>query len=203
MRKTEIVSGTLYHFNYNYSYKDNSFVKPYNHWIANGKPIAKFEYLDGHRLLPRLSITFIPYSQLLVIEKLLESYDIDRYSCKTKLDDGTKTFTLTHFSTLDPDIIKQLTKWTRLFANFTFEPVWTVKKHREIQHMDLHDRDETLPMTYTKMTACYFHIKDAAKAATLIQAVFRGWKARMQFRFNPQTSLGKWIILKQFYDLIE
>lgn len=33
-------------------------------------------------------------------------------------------------------------------------------------------------------------------AATKIQAAFRGWKVRMQYRYNPHNCLGKYVILK-------
>lgn len=34
-------------------------------------------------------------------------------------------------------------------------------------------------------------------AATRIQTVFRGWQTRMTYRFNPHTTLGRHIVLKQ------
>lgn len=34
------------------------------------------------------------------------------------------------------------------------------------------------------------------RAATKIQSVFRGWKARMKYRYSPYTALGKHIILR-------
>ena len=35
-------------------------------------------------------------------------------------------------------------------------------------------------------------------AATIIQAYFRGWKVRKQYRYNPHNSLGKYVIGKMF-----
>lgn len=34
-------------------------------------------------------------------------------------------------------------------------------------------------------------------AATKIQAAFRGWRVRMQYRYNPHNCLGRYIILKE------
>lgn len=36
------------------------------------------------------------------------------------------------------------------------------------------------------------------KAASVIQAAYKGWKARCQYAFNPYTSLGKYYVLKDF-----
>lgn len=35
-------------------------------------------------------------------------------------------------------------------------------------------------------------------ASTKISAVFKGWKVRMQYRFNPHTSLGKYEVMKVY-----
>ena len=34
-------------------------------------------------------------------------------------------------------------------------------------------------------------------AAVKIQAAFRGWRVRMQYRYNPHNSLGRYVILKE------
>jgi hypothetical protein len=39
-------------------------------------------------------------------------------------------------------------------------------------------------------------------AATKIQAVFRGWKARKEFRFDPKTRLGKFCIEQMFQECL-
>lgn len=40
-------------------------------------------------------------------------------------------------------------------------------------------------------------------ASRLIQSTFRGWKARNTYRFNPNTTLGRHLIMKMFYDLLK
>jgi hypothetical protein len=37
------------------------------------------------------------------------------------------------------------------------------------------------------------------KAATLIQAAFRGWKTRRQYRLDPYNRFGKWLVMRKFY----
>jgi len=34
------------------------------------------------------------------------------------------------------------------------------------------------------------------QAATIIQAVYRGWRARMLYRYNPHCSLGRFLVLR-------
>lgn len=41
------------------------------------------------------------------------------------------------------------------------------------------------------------------RASSLISACFKGWKARMKYRFSPYTKLGQYIILKGFSQLLE
>jgi hypothetical protein len=41
------------------------------------------------------------------------------------------------------------------------------------------------------------------RAATKIQAMFRGWKARKEFRFDPETTLGRFYIARMFEELLE
>jgi hypothetical protein len=33
--------------------------------------------------------------------------------------------------------------------------------------------------------------------------MFRGWKARKEFRFDPKTTLGRFYIAKMFKELVE
>lgn len=46
------------------------------------------------------------------------------------------------------------------------------------------------------MTIAYFDKSFVEEAATTIQAAFRGWSARMKYRFNPYTRLGRFVVLK-------
>ena len=48
-----------------------------------------------------------------------------------------------------------------------------------------------------KTTASFNTIQTCENAATKIQAVFRGWKARMKYRYNPYTRLGRYIVLRE------
>lgn len=40
------------------------------------------------------------------------------------------------------------------------------------------------------------------RAASVIAACFKGWRARMRYRFNPYTRLGKHLIMEAFDDLM-
>lgn len=40
------------------------------------------------------------------------------------------------------------------------------------------------------------------EAATKIQAAYRGWRARMKYRYDPHTPLGRYVIGKLFENLI-
>lgn len=42
----------------------------------------------------------------------------------------------------------------------------------------------------------------ADNAATVIQKMFRGWQARIKYRYNPNTTLGKYCTLEMFNQLM-
>ncbi len=47
-----------------------------------------------------------------------------------------------------------------------------------------------------KTTAYFDTTEDEKSAATRIQSVFRGWQARMKYRYNPYTTLGRYVVLR-------
>ena len=47
-----------------------------------------------------------------------------------------------------------------------------------------------------RVTASFNITSTLEKAATKIQAVFRGWAARMKYRYNPYTRLGRYVVLR-------
>lgn len=64
----------------------------------------------------------------------------------------------------------------------------------------MHEWDEVLNYNrgpWGKCTAFFDLTRVQASAATKIQAAFRGWKARMKYRYNPYTSLGRYVILHE------
>lgn len=52
---------------------------------------------------------------------------------------------------------------------------------------------------WDKAVALYDRVPD--EAATKIQAAFRGWQARMAYRYNPYTSLGRHLVLRDAREL--
>ena len=42
------------------------------------------------------------------------------------------------------------------------------------------------------------HMQIQDTSATIIQKYFRGWKTRIKYRYNPNTSLGKYLLCKEF-----
>lgn len=53
---------------------------------------------------------------------------------------------------------------------------------------------------WDKAVALYNRVPD--EAATKIQAAFRGWQARMAYRYNPYTCLGRHLVLRDAKELI-
>ena len=51
------------------------------------------------------------------------------------------------------------------------------------------------PGSWTLLGAFCDMTKD--NAAVMIQAAFRGWRVRMQYRYNPYNCLGRYVILKE------
>lgn len=51
------------------------------------------------------------------------------------------------------------------------------------------------PGSWTLLDAFCDMTKD--NAAVMIQAAFRGWRVRMQYRYNPYNCLGRYVILKE------
>lgn len=45
-------------------------------------------------------------------------------------------------------------------------------------------------------TIAYFNLEPDV-AATIIQAAFRGWRVRMQYRYSPYNNLGRYVILRE------
>lgn len=95
----------------------------------------------------------------------------------------------------------------RLVAREFFGPDWTVLHIKRgklsessilIEEMqDWHDVLWYPKGPWGKTTASFNTIQTCEKAATKIQAVFRGWKARMQYRYNPYTRLGRYVVLRE------
>lgn len=66
--------------------------------------------------------------------------------------------------------------------------------YNAIQMFDVHE-DRNRIIGYVDPTSA------ENEAVTKISAAFRGWKARMKYRFNPYTSLG-YLALKEFKDMV-
>lgn len=49
---------------------------------------------------------------------------------------------------------------------------------------------------WNKTTAHFDTTDTEIKAATRIQAAFKGWQARMKYRYNPYTNLGRYVALR-------
>ena len=69
------------------------------------------------------------------------------------------------------------------------------------------DSDHSLATTFTKrdlslatmQTVCLF---PDVHACTLIQSYFRGWLIRRKYRFDPSTTLGKYLALRLFREMV-
>jgi hypothetical protein len=81
------------------------------------------------------------------------------------------------------------------YKHFDVDMVKRVEYFQELISIDL-----TGPGPWGKTIGVYDTSLEI-HAATKIQATFKGWKARKQFRFDPKTSLGKFCIEHMFREL--
>lgn len=180
-------------------------VSPYEDWIARGKPSFLFVYrIRKIEFVDRLEVMFLPYDRLIIISE--DDGDM-WYSCRTVMDEDSKSITITHFSDLEKMV--QIRKWVRNFANYLFcntDSRWAVRKAKKPEITNI-KQDLAVYKSFEnksgcrKIGACCYSYMKGNKEATIIQAVFKGWRVRMKYRFSPHTTLGKWLLLKQFRDL--
>jgi IQ calmodulin-binding motif len=49
---------------------------------------------------------------------------------------------------------------------------------------------------------CFYDLDRYNRAATRLQATWKGWLARRDYRYNPYTTLGRHLVLRDFEDLL-
>jgi hypothetical protein len=83
---------------------------------------------------------------------------------------------------------------------------WFLACHLLVEHAHLQREFIPLEFVYTPWSVihsvnaveCTIRRATRNKAATRIQAVFRGWRTRVTYRFSPDNPLGRFVIHKMF-----
>lgn len=195
-------------------YKESS-VSPYDDWIRRGKPnLFYINYIQSGETSCRFDIVFVPRFKMLsiracpngfgVIAKLrvdtaAQRLKIKASTCNWKDQCGGNDLT---FKVINSDLLQSIA--TNIFGKeYTFAPYSGSKKRLQNGHWQAFEFQalrKLLPLkcdrgAWTLLTS-YCDVTQEV-AATKIQACFRGWRVRMQYRYNPYNCLGRYVILKE------
>lgn len=69
-----------------------------------------------------------------------------------------------------------------------------MKHRRRLEHWS----EELFDDMRRDKTVAIYDFERAEWAVKIIEAVWHGWKARMEYRFNPKTRLGRYLALKMY-----
>lgn len=82
---------------------------------------------------------------------------------------------------------------------------WQLDIHKHAKHVTKRDSNEVYERTSfmqymspgrSGKVIVYYDLTEEHEAASVIQACFRGWQARRDYRFNPHTRLGRYLVLR-------
>ncbi len=194
---------------------------PYDDWVSRCKPqCAAFVYSDySHDDVLRL--TYLPYESL--VHVALSSLDdpIDAI-LRLKVDYVEKTIRVVEALCDNRSggglqiFVKAIDIFTEkvIFGNIVkemFGDDWCiiVDKGNGLFDATMFDRvryfRRLLSVHNTgpwNKTIGIYDVGLEVNAATRIQSAFRGWRARIEFRFDPNTTLGKYCVEKMFQEVL-
>jgi hypothetical protein len=173
---------------------------PYSYWSSHFRPrICVFRYVSS------CVCVYYPFFDYIAIRSV--GIDKPQGYCKAyiSVDETQKSI---HFRKYicsdDPNFFAEVTKAIYMFFGYEYtlvklekmtedfiEPYFTIMRHLGISFR---------VSPNGKMIGYLDHaIED--KAAIIIQAFFKGWSARIKYRFNPHNRFGKFIIYRMFQEV--
>lgn len=206
-----------------YSKKYSCEVSPYEDWVARGKMDAVFQ-----RWSEGCDWTFMPGDGLFCLNVNIEDVEAQLVGV-IEVDDVAATVRITRLSLNAMDyavshkpIFGSMEEWIEIestwpeknlilseFVSRMFGSHWQLNRESCVEDVD----DEL----YQKIIDICFEMKPEngpygiviglfderrKNAAVIIQALYRGWKARMEHRFDPKTCLGRWLIMKEYRTVV-
>ena len=210
-------------------YQSEKTKTPYDDWISRGMGPVIFKYCE-HCNDDILEIYFNPYERLLYIHGDLDYYDY-KLVCKLLINNNTIKLEQIFCKNINiwPEITRGIktgcgglshykANMKSLGHDFSinyaiemfFGTTWNLIIPLTIPRIS----DETFEIAKKYEDDFQFYIfgpwgqiisiykLETVLAAIIIQKYFRGWKVRMQYTYNPNTTLGRYYILKSFKTLI-
>jgi hypothetical protein len=115
------------------------------------------------------------------------NYDDDHMRDNNDNDNDTGKHGI--YDTISRDIFGSGWQMSKLPPKDEELPCFQVERLNEWVRRNMPDRNYTARYAYYDMTREISAIK--------IQAAFRGWRARMQYRYNPYSNLGRFVLLRE------
>ena len=210
-------------------YQSEKTKTPYEDWISRGMGPVIFKYCE-HCNDDILKIYFNPYERLLYIHGDLDYYNY-KVVCKLIINNNTIRIEQIFSKNINiwPEISGGLKTSCGGLSHYKAN-VNILRHHFSINFAIERFFGTTwnliIPLTVPRISEESFEIAkkyqddfnfyrtgpwdhtigiyklDKEAAAIIIQKYFRGWKVRMQYTYNPNTTLGRYYILKSFKTLI-
>lgn len=202
---------------------------PYDHWIACYKPHdATYRYRDHGMAVEYEHMVFIPSLKMLCVDCDFEYYHSNTVAI-IDIDDVQKTLHVTKATTninndwpemnnlprtqvgggrllLTASLLEENHNFLRVFATHMFGHDWEVRINPNAPMASKEEEFEGITYLDSALygkwgqVVCTVYV-DIDDAATIIQKWFRGWQARLKYRFDPTNRLGRFCEEKQFREL--
>lgn len=183
---------------FGYSPQNDMFAIRFNHDYYTLKVVGKLTVDRAERIVHIKELTYVSQNEWSVI-------------CRIRSSRGTMKGFKKHVDKkyFDSCILKNMVR--RLFGeNMKINTCSDAKNERPMDESDFHavfDKNvfnwyyEGIYNHGARISWCKQIVLVPVKktyAASIIQAVYKGWKVRMQYRYNPHTRLGKYLLIKNF-----